>query len=121
LGRAFQIKDDILGLFGKESETGKPDLTDLKEGKRTLLIWHAFRRACPKDKAEIKRLLGKNSPSRLDLLMIRTIVLETKALDCAKREIHKLISRSERIIRRSQIKPFWKRLLQSYAEKILSV
>jgi len=42
LGRAFQIKDDILGLFGYEKKIGKPNLTDLKESKKTLLVWYAY-------------------------------------------------------------------------------
>ncbi|TAM41649.1 polyprenyl synthetase family protein, partial [bacterium] len=42
VGRAFQIKDDIIGTFGEEKDTGKSNLTDIKEAKRTLLIWHAF-------------------------------------------------------------------------------
>ena len=37
LGRAFQIKDDILGIFGNENKIGKSTLTDLREGKKTLL------------------------------------------------------------------------------------
>ena len=53
LGRAFQIQDDIIGTFGKETQTGKSSLTDLKEAKRTLLIWYAFRKACAKSNLEL--------------------------------------------------------------------
>lgn len=41
LGRAFQLVDDLLGVFAPESEIGKSNLSDLREGKRTPLILHA--------------------------------------------------------------------------------
>ena len=43
LGRAFQQVDDLLGVFAPESETGKSNVSDLREGKRTPLILHAAR------------------------------------------------------------------------------
>ncbi len=42
LGRAFQFRDDLLGVFGDSALTGKPTGDDLREGKRTVLIAHAF-------------------------------------------------------------------------------
>lgn len=41
LGRAFQLVDDLLGVFAPESETGKSNISDLREGKRTPLMLHA--------------------------------------------------------------------------------
>ncbi|WP_131104241.1 polyprenyl synthetase family protein [Ornithinimicrobium sufpigmenti] len=45
LGEAFQLRDDILGVFGDPSETGKPAGDDLREGKHTVLIAHALEHA----------------------------------------------------------------------------
>lgn len=42
LGRAFQFRDDLLGVFGDVSVTGKPAGDDLREGKRTVLVAHAY-------------------------------------------------------------------------------
>jgi len=58
LGRAFQFRDDLLGVFGDESVTGKPAGDDLREGKRTVLVAHALAQADPRESAELQSLLG---------------------------------------------------------------
>ena len=45
LGRAFQFRDDLLGVFGDPQVTGKPAGDDLREGKRTVLVAHAYAHA----------------------------------------------------------------------------
>ena len=44
LGEAFQLRDDVLGVFGDPAETGKPAGDDLREGKRTVLVALAVQR-----------------------------------------------------------------------------
>jgi geranylgeranyl pyrophosphate synthase len=51
LGIAFQLKDDILGLYGDEKQIGKPNLSDLCEGKQTLLMKFGADRTKGKDRA----------------------------------------------------------------------
>jgi geranylgeranyl diphosphate synthase type I len=58
LGEAFQLRDDILGVFGDPAVTGKPAGDDLREGKRTALVTLAERRAAPAAAAQLRRLLG---------------------------------------------------------------
>ena len=47
LGTAFQLRDDVLGMFGDPAQTGKPAGDDLREGKRTVLVAVAFAKASP--------------------------------------------------------------------------
>lgn len=54
IGRAFQFRDDLLGVFGDSQVTGKPAGDDLREGKRTVLIAHACARA---ERAAARRLV----------------------------------------------------------------
>lgn len=58
LGEAFQLRDDLLGVFGDAAETGKPAGDDLREGKRTVLIAIAHERANPADRARLDELVG---------------------------------------------------------------
>ncbi|MFQ6087903.1 MAG: polyprenyl synthetase family protein, partial [Candidatus Methanofastidiosia archaeon] len=54
MARAFQIHDDILGSFGREEETGKPADSDIRGGKRTLLVIEALERANSSQKELLK-------------------------------------------------------------------
>lgn len=59
LGQAFQLRDDVLSVFGAEAETGKPTLSDLAEGKRTLLVALTAQRLDPASRARFESLLGR--------------------------------------------------------------
>lgn len=121
LGRAFQIKDDILGMFGKKTEIGKSILTDLKEAKKTLLIWYAYKHADKKRQKIIKAILIKNNVDKTDLLKIRGILLETGTLAYAHKEIALCFKKAGLLIAHSKIKPRYKALLNSYSQTILGL
>ena len=58
LGEAFQLRDDLLGVFGDPATTGKPAGDDLVEGKRTVLVALALDGAAAEDTALLDRSLG---------------------------------------------------------------
>jgi geranylgeranyl diphosphate synthase type I len=58
LGEAFQLRDDLLGVFGDPRVTGKPAGDDLVEGKRTVLVALALDAAPPAEAAELDAALG---------------------------------------------------------------
>lgn len=62
LGVAFQIQDDVLNLRGSEQSYGKEIDGDLWEGKRTLMLLHAFREMTEGERAEARRILALPRP-----------------------------------------------------------
>ena len=119
LGRAFQIKDDILGMLGEEDKIGKSSLTDLQESKKTLLIWHTYNNVDKKQKVIMESIFSKTKVNRQDLIDIRNIITESGGLEFSNNEITKLLSLANGLLNSSKIKPNFKRLLSSYAENLL--
>ncbi len=118
LGRAFQINDDILGIFGDEKQTGKSSLSDLRENKKTLLVWHAYRYAPAKEKKELQRILGREKIGTRELLRARQIIRDSRSLEHARSQIKKLIGKAVGIISSSRMKAKYKNELIRYAATI---
>lgn len=119
LGRAFQIKDDLLGMFSRENEIGKSNLTDLQEAKKTILIWYAYTHSDKKDKFEITKILAKSKADKNDLLKMRRIISSSGALNYAKQEISDSISTAQISIASSKMKAKYKSFLDEYSGEIL--
>ena len=75
LGVAFQLRDDLLGAFAKEAETGKKEGSDLRAGKRTALLAEAEGRLDDAGRAAIARALGHEDASD-DVVREATLALE---------------------------------------------
>ena len=90
LGEAFQLRDDVLGVFGDPERTGKPAGDDLREGKRTLLVAYAFEHASPAQAAVLDKFLGDRALDPAGLDELRGIIVETNALQRVERLIHDL-------------------------------
>jgi len=116
LGIAFQIRDDILGLFGDERTIGKPVDSDLREGKKTLLFVHAYERANAEERRALLALHGNSTVSMKDLELIRRIVRSTGALSRSEQVAREMVARSEERIPEITQNPYWARLLRGLAE-----
>jgi geranylgeranyl pyrophosphate synthase len=74
LGIAFQLADDLLGIFGNETSLGKSVLSDLREGKRTVLFTYGLQLADAADRQTLKATLGDPNASYDQLTTIRRIL-----------------------------------------------
>lgn len=87
LGEAFQLRDDVLGVFGDPSTTGKPAGDDLREGKRTVLIARAIELGDAHQREAIGSLLGSaEGAGELTAIIERTGALAAVEADIAERE-----------------------------------
>lgn len=74
LGEAFQLRDDLLGVFGDPKITGKPAGDDLREGKRTVLIATTMELASPSAKEKLEAGLGKQDISEEEITELQQII-----------------------------------------------
>lgn len=90
LGEAFQLRDDVLGVFGDPQTTGKPAGDDLREGKRTVLVAFALERATPEGAALLERSLGRQDLVDDDVERLRDVISTSGALDATEDLIDRL-------------------------------
>lgn len=90
LGEAFQLRDDVLGVFGDPALTGKPAGDDLREGKRTYLVAVAFAAAGPADRAALCAGLGRPDLDPSGVARLQEIITRTGALRRTEHRITEL-------------------------------
>jgi geranylgeranyl diphosphate synthase type I len=94
LGEAFQLRDDVLGVFGDPAETGKPAGDDLREGKRTVLVAKALENASPGQRELLDRRIGDRELDEAGVAALRDVLVETGALKAVETLIDELTGRS---------------------------
>ncbi|WP_127571978.1 polyprenyl synthetase family protein [Georgenia faecalis] len=80
LGEAFQLRDDVLGVFGDPALTGKPAGDDLREGKRTVLLGLAMHRADPPAREHLRTQVGRADLTDDDVARLQEILVGSGAV-----------------------------------------
>ncbi|MDQ2782272.1 MAG: polyprenyl synthetase family protein, partial [Actinomycetota bacterium] len=80
LGEAFQLRDDVLGVFGDPDTTGKPAGDDLREGKRTVLMALALDEADAVQYAVVRKLFGQPDIDEDGVAQLRDVLVDTGAV-----------------------------------------
>lgn len=88
VGEAFQLADDLAGVFGDPAVTGKPVGDDLREGKQTVLIALALEKAAPADASLLRTKLGDPSLPDSDIEMLREVISSSGA----QREVQAMVA-----------------------------
>ncbi|MHA7262003.1 polyprenyl synthetase family protein [Arthrobacter sp. TMN-37] len=111
-GIAYQIADDLLGVFGSETRTGKTNWGDLREGKRTALM--AFVAARP-EWEEISSLVGSPAMSAADADYVRRILEDSGAREYSAELAVDYASRAQRHLESDVVPPELRNVLQPVA------
>jgi geranylgeranyl diphosphate synthase, type I len=85
VGIAFQLRDDVLGLFGDPATTGKGAVEDLREGKRTVLVLRALELADPSARVELQAIHGNPDIGDDEVARARSIIAGCGALEAVER------------------------------------
>jgi geranylgeranyl diphosphate synthase type I len=105
LGEAFQLRDDILGVFGDPATTGKPAGDDLREGKATILVELTRRHATTSQRATLDRLLGDPTLDGTGVETLRSLMVGTGALAAVEQLIDIHTETAMRALNRAPFTP----------------
>lgn len=73
-GFAFQLLDDVLGVVGDEKKLGKPVGSDIREGKKTIVLYHALNRANNEQRKRILEIVGNENSTETERLEVIKIM-----------------------------------------------
>ncbi|OGI17527.1 MAG: hypothetical protein A3J63_04450 [Candidatus Moranbacteria bacterium RIFCSPHIGHO2_02_FULL_40_12b] len=120
VGIAFQIQDDILGVFGSEKKTGKSEGSDIREGKQTILVVKAREKMNPGQKKIFSGIFGKKNLTRKDIEDFRKIIIDTGALEYSKNFAKKLVIQGKKEMEKLEISESGKDFMRGIADYMIN-
>jgi geranylgeranyl diphosphate synthase type I len=93
-GTAFQLQDDILGITGNEKLLGKAVDSDIREGKRTIIVLHAFSNAGTKDRRLISETLGNPLATPEQVQKVKQLLTEYNGIEYARNLADSIVERA---------------------------
>lgn len=115
LGEAFQLSDDLLGVFGDPARTGKSNLDDLRSGKPTALTAWALDHATLGDQATLRSLHGNPRLDEPGAEAIRTLLVRVGAADAVRTMIEDKLRSAVAALRDAPINPTTRQALEDLA------
>lgn len=119
LGEAFQLQDDLLGVFGDPSITGKPAGDDLREGKRTELVAHALDLLPPEEATELDASLGRWEMSPVEVGRLQELLEVSGARARVEQEVATLGAQAMEALSDLQVPGLVRAGLGELAQRIL--
>lgn len=105
IGEAFQMRDDVLGIFGSPAVTGKPSGSDLAEHKATSVVAAAYHLADSTLRRQLRELMSADNLDDNDVRRWRDLIAATGAVDWMERLIDARLTRALTLVDNSHIRP----------------
>ncbi|GAC1406251.1 MAG: polyprenyl synthetase family protein [Mycobacterium sp.] len=105
VGEAFQMRDDVLGIFGSPTVTGKPTESDLTQRKATSVVATAYHLADPTMRRALRDLMRAEDLDDDDIRRWRGLIVATGAVEWIERLIDSRLTHAVNLIERSDIRP----------------
>jgi geranylgeranyl diphosphate synthase type I len=105
IGEAFQMRDDVLGIFGSPAETGKPAGSDLAERKATTVVAAAYHLASPAMRRQLRQMMSADDLDDTDVRRWAELIRATGAVDWIERLIESRLTLALRLIDDSGVRP----------------
>jgi geranylgeranyl diphosphate synthase type I len=105
IGEAFQMRDDVLGIFGSPVVTGKPAGSDLAERKATTVVAAAYHLAGPSLRRQLREMMSAEELDEGDIRRWAELILATGAVDWIERLIDARLTRALRLVDDSDARP----------------
>lgn len=119
LGIAYQLRDDLLGVFGDASLTGKPSGDDLREGKRSVLVALTRSELPPSVLRTFDELLGDPDLDAHQISMLQTAIRDSGAVERVERIIDENVDAAIRALAPAPLADSAKRELTRLAETVV--
>ena len=113
IGQAFQIQDDIIGIFGSEANIGKPILSDLAESKKTLLVCHAYKKLRGKKRAAFMKRFNKPEKTYNDLLAVRKMFIDSGSLGYCLQQVKSRFDTTLDILEKLKMKDKYRKIIKA--------
>jgi geranylgeranyl diphosphate synthase type I len=118
-GLAFQLQDDILGIVGDEEKLGKSVGSDIREGKRTTIVYYAFQKASTDQKRHLGHILGNKNATEEQVREVAELLVELGAVERTQRVAKRYVTEAlEQLQELSDSR--YKQLLATWADYIVS-
>jgi len=113
IGQAFQIQDDIIGIFDSQKNIGKSILSDLAESKKTLLVIHTYAILKGKKRQDFLKFFNKKNKSYADLIAVRKMFIKAGSLIYSLNQIKARINKTLRLLNQLKMRKEYRDVIEN--------
>lgn len=117
VGIAFQLADDLLGVFGSSQQTGKTTIGDLREGKRTYLLQRTLHLASPTEVTKLNHIIGRADITEAEADMAREVMVACGAKAEVEQLMRDYVGSVKAAVQGLKISDDAKKLMMAFVQK----